>query len=309
VELRLNINKGIKMNNQISVIIARYLIPSVIAIFGIIMVYIGVSTEQGSLFNIAAVNLLIGGLLALLFSAGILNRNIVFIIGILCIGAYIVTVTYSWKSVGNTMQHMENRTISQRLIQYNLTQVRDIQRAHKKKHGVYADSWEELIDFFNNDKIEKIDAMGSVPSRAITLVERDALYDDNRAIDNLMTEREAALLASMGNPANAADLQNFKRDTIMISYKEDYLGNLSRIRERNQLGLGEFSIEELMYIPMTDPKEEWIIETRDSSVYLGDTIPTIYVYGKEPIPRFEGGNRKNVGFGDISTNSEKGTWE
>ena len=60
---------------------------------------------------------------------------------------------------------------------------------------------------------------------------------------------------------------------------------------------------------MTDPKEEWNIETRDSSVYLGDTIPTIHVYGKEPIPRFEGGNRSEVGFGDISTNSEKGTWE
>jgi hypothetical protein len=309
VEISLKINKGITMNNQISVIIARYLIASLIAIFGIVMISIGITTEQNSLFNIAAINLFIGGLLALLFSAGVLNRNIVLVIGIICIGATIFIGVSSVKSVESTIKHMEDRTVSQRLVQYNLTQIRDIQRAHKKKHGVYADSWEELEDFFNNDKIEKIDAMGSVPGRAITLEERNALYDDNRAIDNLMTEREAALLASMGNPANAADLQGFKRDTIMVPYKEEYLGNLTRIRERKQLGLGEFSFDELKTIPMTDPKEDWIIETRDSSVYLGDTIPTIHVYGKEPIPRFEGGNRSIVGFGDISTNSEKGTWE
>jgi len=61
---------------------------------------------------------------------------------------------------------------------------------------------------------------------------------------------------------------------------------------------------------MTDPKEEWTIETRDSVPYLqGDTIATIHVYGREAIPRFEGGARKIVGFGNLQTNSDKGTWE
>lgn len=297
------------MNNQLSVIIKRYLIASIIAILGLVMIFVGLNTDQSSLFNIAAVNLFIGGVLSLLFSAGILNRNLVLIIGILCIGFTVYIGVSSWNSVKDTMQHLEDREISQQLVQYNLVQIRDIQRAHKQKHGVYADSWEELADFFHNEKIQKIDAIGSVPGRAINVEERDALYGDNRAIDNLMTEREAARLAAMGNPANAKDLQGFKRDTVLVPYKEEYLGNLSRIRARNELGLGEFSIEELKTIPMTDPKEEWIIETRDSVVYLGDTIPTIHVYGREPIPRFEGGKRDTIGFGNISTNSEKGTWE
>tara|TARA_B100000508_G_scaffold55003_3_gene42665 strand:- start:28444 stop:29337 length:894 start_codon:yes stop_codon:yes gene_type:complete len=297
------------MNNQLSVIIKRYLIATVIAIMGLIMIFVGLNTDQSSLFNIAAVNLFVGGVLALLFSAGILNRNLVLAIGAVCIAITIYIGWSSWNSVEATMQHIEDRKISQRLVQYNLVQIRDIQRAHKQKHGVYADSWEELEDFFNNEKIEKIEASGSVPGRAITLEERDALYDDNRAIDNLMTEQEAALLAAMGNPGNSPDLEGFRRDTVKVPYKDEYLGNLSRIQQRNELGLGDFTFDELRYIPMTDPKEEWMIETRDSAVYLGDTIPTIHVYGREPIPRFEGGKRDTIGFGNISTNSEKGTWE
>jgi hypothetical protein len=297
------------MNNQLSVLIKRYLIAGVISILGIIMIAVGLNTEQSSLFNIAAVNLFVGGVLALLFSAGILNRNLVLAIGVVCIAVTAYIGYSSWNSVKDTIQYMEDRKVSQRLVQYNLVQIRDVQRAHKQKHGVYAGSWDELSEFFNNEKIEKIDASGSVPGRAITQEERDALYDDNRAIDNLMTEKEAALLSSMGNPSNAADLQGFKRDTILVPYKEVYLGNLTRIRERNELGLGEFSVPKLKNIPMTDPAEHWVIETRDSVVYLGDTIPTIEVYGREPIPRFEGGSRDTIGFGNLSTNSDKGTWE
>ncbi len=297
------------MNNQLSVIIKRYLIASVIAVFGLIMIGIGINTDQSSLFNIAAVNLLLGGVLALLFSAGILNRNLVLVIGVVCIS---ITVYIGWSSansVSDTMQHMEDRKISQRLVQFNLVQIREIQRAHKAKHGVYADSWEELDHFFNEEKIQKIEAIGSVPSRSITVVERDALYDDAPPIDNLMTEKEAALLAAMGNPANAADLANFKRDTVMIPYKDEFLGNITRDRERRDLGLGKFSIADLKTIPMTDPAEFWTIEARDSVLYLGDTIPTVHVYGTEPIPYFEGGKRDTVGFGNLSTNSDKGTWE
>ena len=297
------------MNNQLSVIVQRYLIASIIAVFGLIMIGIGASTDQSSLFNIAAVNLFVGGVLALLFSAGILNRNLVLIIGIVCISVTVYIGVSSWNSVEATIQHMEDRKVSQRLVQFNLVQIREIQRAHKAKHGVYADSWEELDHFFNNEKIQKVEAIGSVPSRSITVEERDALYDDAPPIDNLMTEKEAALLAAMGNPANAADLANFKRDTVMIPYKKEFMSNHTRNRERKQLGLGDFSIDDLKAIPMSEPVDYWVIEARDSVLYLGDTIPTIHVYGREPVPYFEGGKRDTVGFGNLSTNSDKGTWE
>src|SRR5690554_8012779 len=96
------------MNNQFSVIIKRYLIAAIIAIFGIIMIVIGLQSEQDLLFMFAAVNLLIGGILALLFSAGILNRIFVLAIGVVCMGATIFVV-YKWvKAVVETLNLKEH---------------------------------------------------------------------------------------------------------------------------------------------------------------------------------------------------------
>lgn len=297
------------MNNQISVIIKRYLIATVIALAGLIMIIIGLQSNQDSLFVLAAVNLFVGGILAVLFSAGALNRNLVFVIGIICILVTVFVGYKSYESVQSTIAHNEARKESEKLVRYNLTQLRDIQRAYKSKHGVYAGTWDKLFNFFNNEKIQIIESVGSVPQRKINLKELKALYDDNRAIDKNMTEREAALLAEMGNPGESEDLESFKRDTVKVPYKNEYLRSISRIKERKSLGLGAFEVEELKYIPMTDPKEEWSLETVDSFVYLNDTIPTIHVHGKEPVPAFEDGERETVGFGNLNSNSDKGTWE
>ncbi|HLV43131.1 MAG TPA: hypothetical protein VKY37_12695 [Brumimicrobium sp.] len=298
------------MNNQFSVIIKRYLIAAIIAILGIVMVVMGIQSNQDALFMIAAVNLLIGGVLALLFSAGVLNRTVVLVIGVICIGATIFVGFKSVESVEVTIQHEKDYKKSEALYQYTLNQIRDIQRAYRAKNGVYAPTFDALKEFFENDKIQKIESLGSVPSRKLKVEERDALYKDKRALDKNMTEREAAMLSALGNPTNSPDLAAFKRDTVMVFYKDEFLSSRSRQSLRDALGIGEFNIDELRYIPMSDPKEEWTIETRDKVQYLkNDTIATIHVYGKEAIPRFEDGKRNIVGFGNLKTNSDKGTWE
>jgi|SRR5690554_963275 len=298
------------MNNQFSVFVKRYLIAAIIAVFGIAMIVIGMNSNQDSLFMMAAINLLVGGLLAILFSAGILGRKVVFGIGILCIAASVYFINASAVSVQITQQHQKDYAKSEALMRHSLKQIRDIQRAYKAKHGVYAKDFETLKEFFENDKIEKVEALGAVPTRKLTIEERDALYDDKRALDKNMTEREAAQLAEMGNPSNAMDLAGFKRDTMQVYYKNEFLSLRSRQREREDLGLGSFDIDELKYIPMTDPKEEWTMETRENVPYLqNDTIATIHVYGKEAVSRFESGKRNEVGFGNLKTSSDKGTWE
>ncbi|WP_107037515.1 DMT family transporter [Brumimicrobium mesophilum] len=298
------------MNNQFSVFVKRYLIAAVIAVFGVVMISVGLSSNQDSLFMMAAINLLIGGILAMLFSAGILGRNIVLGIGVLCIGLSVFFIYKSVKSVERTQKHQLDYASSETLMRHSLTQIRDIQRAYKAKNGHYAEDFAELKNFFENDKIQKIESLGSVPSRRLTIVERDALYDDKRSLDQNMTEREAALLSEMGNPANAQDLAGFKRDTVQVFYKDEFLNSRTRKRDREQLGLGAFNIDEIKYIPMTDPREEWTMETRKNVPYLqNDTISTIHVYGKEAVSRFEEGQRNEVGFGNINTSSDKGTWE
>ena len=297
------------MNNQFSVLANKYLVAVLIALFGLIMLIVGFQTNQGSLFMIAAVNIFIGGILIILFSSGKFSRSIVFGIGIVCVLITIYVGYSSYQSITRTIAHNEARAKSENLVRFNLIQIRDIQRAHRSTHGRYAANWDELIDFFNNGKIKIIESEKSVPTIRLSQEEVKIIYDDNRAMDRNMNEREAAILASKGNPTNNPALDGFKRDTVIKPFKEDYLSNISRIRERKKLGLGTFNIENLRYIPMTDPKEEWSIETRDSVPYANDTIPTIRVEGKEPIPLFENGKRQIIGFGNLKTNSDKATWE
>lgn len=297
------------MNNKISVIFNKYLVSTLIAVFGAIMVVVGLQSNQETLFMVAAVNIFIGGVLALLFSAAVLNRNIIFAIGFICVAVTVGFAVQSYKSVQATIKHNEDRKISEGLVRFNLIQIRDIQRAHRSTHGRFAATWEELELFFEEGRVEVIESEKSVPTKRLSREEVKIIYGDNRPMDRNMNEEEAAKLASLGNPTNNPDLEGFKRDTVFKPFKEKFLQSISRISERRRLGLGEFDFEKLKYIPMTDPKEMWEIETRDSVEYNNDTIPTIRVEGLEPIPLFQNSKRQVVGFGNLKTNSDKATWE
>lgn len=297
------------MNNQISVLVNKYLVSVLIAVFGLVMLIVGFNTNQSSLYMIASFNLLVGGVLALLFSAGFMKRGVVMAIGVVCVALTIYVGYSAYTSVQKTIAHNEAREKSELLVRFNLTQIRDIQRAYRSVHNRYAANWEELIEFFNTGKIEIVEAEKSVPTIRLTREEVKIIYNDNRAMDRNMDEREAAILASLGNPTNNPELVGFKRDTVVKLYKEEFLGSISRIKEMQKLGIQEFDINDLRYIPMTDPKEEWSIETRDSVPYASDTIPTIRVEGLEPIALYESSNRQIVGFGNLKSNSDKATWE
>ena len=250
-----------------------------------------------------------GGALAVLFSAGILKRNLILAIGFVCV---LVTIFFGYSSVvavADAQKHIDDRARSEQLVRYNLSVIRDVQRAFRNETGKFAATWAELEDFYNNGKITVIDAEKAVPSRPLVKDEIKAIYSDNRAADVNMTEREAALLATMGNPAKKEDLDGFKRDTIKKLFREDYMGSLSRIKERQRLGLGAFKAERLKFKPMSEPQTEWTLETRVNVPYGGDTIPTIKVSGEEPVPFLMGGKKDMVGFGNLSTNSDKATWE
>lgn len=297
------------MNMDLSVLVKKYLIAFSIAVLGLVATFYGLGNNQDQLFVIAAINLFLGGVLAVLFSAGILKRNLVLAIGFVCV---LVTIFFGYSSVvavADAQKHIDDRARSEQLVRYNLSLIRDVQRAYRNETGKFAATWAELEDFYNNGKITVIDAEKAVPSRPLVKDEIKAIYNDNRAADVNMTEREAALLAAMGNPAKKEDLDGFKRDTIKKLFKEDYMGSLSRIKERQRLGLGQFKAERLKYIPMSEPQTEWTLETRVNVPYGGDTIPTIKVSGEEPVPFLMGGKKEMVGFGNLSTNSDKATWE
>jgi uncharacterized membrane protein YciS (DUF1049 family) len=294
---------------SLSVLVKKYIIALFIAVLGLYALVYGMTSNQDTLFNLAAANLMIGGVLAMLFSAGILKRNVVFGIALVCVAITIYFGYSAVNSVNAAIQHQKDRERSDQLVRFTLTQIRDIQRAHRNEFGRYAATWDEFETFFNEGKITVIESEKTVPAIRLNKEEIKLLYGDNRAIDQNITEQEAARLAALGNPTNRPELVGFKRDTVRKLYNEEYLGSLSREKERLRLGINNFKIENLRYIPMTNPKVEWTLETRENLPYAGDTISTIFVHGEEPVPFLMGGKKDRVGFGNLRTNSDKATWE
>lgn len=297
------------MNLDLSVLLKKYLIALIISLLGIYAMVVGVKTSQEPIFIVAAGFLFLGGIMAMLFSAGILKRNLVIVIGFVFIGFIIFFGYTSITSITDAQKHMEDRERSEQLVRYNLGLIRDIQRKHKEEFGRYAATWEELEEFFNIGKITVIESEMPVPTRPLKKEEIKVLYGDNRAADINMTEREAALLALAGNPSGSEDLVGFRRDTVKKLFQDDYMGAVSRIKERQRLGLGPFKIERLRFVPMSIPEMEWIMETRENVPYSGDTIPTIKVSALEPVPVLMDGKKMEIGFGSLITNSDKATWE
>ena len=301
------------MNNAISVIFKKYVLAVIITAVGLGLLIYGLkpSSQQNALFNIAAANILLAGVLAILLSSGALKRGVVFCIGGVATLITVYLLFTSWNQISEAQAHIIAREKSEIATTQVLTEIRDIQKAFYEVNGNYAKDWKELKDFFETGKILEPRPMGAVPERPITPEERTLLYGprDRRLLDLNMTEWEATQLARMGALGKVNDLARFKRDTVEIPFKENFLNNKRYQKNRKDGKLGSFSIDSLSFIPMTGGKEEWILETQFGKVLDGDTVSVTAITGYEPIPKLMGTKAKLIGFGDLSSGSLKGTWE
>ncbi|MGB0933510.1 MAG: hypothetical protein ACPGU5_04465 [Lishizhenia sp.] len=301
------------MNNAISVIFKKYVLAAIITAVGLGLLIYGLkpSSQQNALFNIAAANILLAGVLAILLSSGALKRGIVFAIGGVATLITIFLLFTSWNQISEAQAHILAREKSEIATTQVLTEIRDIQKAFYEVNGNYAKDWNELKNFFESGKVLEARPMGAVPERPILATERTLLYGprDKRLLDLNMTEWEATQLARMGAPGKDNDLVRFKRDTVEIPFKENFLANKRYQKNRKDGQLGSFLVDSVSYVPMTGGKKEWTLETQFGKVIDGDTVSVTSVTGFEPIPKIMGTNPKLIGFGDLSTGSLKGTWE
>lgn len=155
-------------------------------------------------------------------------------------------------------------------IKTRMDDIKQAEVAFEEKNGYYTNSMDELIDFVKNGTKMKIFKQGAIPERRITEEEREYLYGDNRAIDNLMSEKEAALLAN--SPFAAGDttgLADFKRDTSYVPVIDAIFKDDKRIEARKKLG-GQiaFHPDSLRYVPFTQ-NEVWM---DTASVIRGEDI-------------------------------------
>jgi len=299
------------MTSNLSVLLKKYSIPALFFILGIMMLVIGVSKNQGTMFMMAAALMFVAGVLSIGYSSGKFKAGVVYVLGIGAGIAAALTLYFSYVSVEETATYNDNYVKCKSLAKQNLEDIRFVEKAYADANGKYADNWEDLIDFVKNGTVPFVDARGVVPSRKITPEENKFLYTNNPPIDNNMTDDEAYRLSKWTTGPNWADFKDFKRDTIQVSLLKTKFQSKAYVANRLKAGFHKFAADSLPFIPYTGARHKWKLETKDS-IQVGEAkFPAIKVSGMIPFANIKGKNddKEEMYFGSLSTNDTSGSWE
>ena len=299
------------MTNNLSVILKKYSIPALLFILGLVMLIIGLTQGQNSMFILASVLMFGAGALSVMFSSGNLKPKLVMIFGVAAGIAGVLALVLSYVSVNTTQKYQEDYQSCKSLSIQNLQDIRYIQKAYAEKTGQYLTTWDEFVEFTKNGTVPFLESVGSVPARKIKTEENNYLYKGNPPVDNDMTEDEAYRLSKWAENPYSGDFANFVRDTVQRSLMSVKFGTKSYASNREKSGFYVFSADSLPYIPYTNGKTMWSIETKDS-VAIGDqSFPTILIQGMIPFTKIEGksNGEEKMFFGSISLNELSGSWE
>jgi len=296
-----------------SVLLKKYSVPFLFSALGIVLIVVSLVTEQPFEFILASIIILICSVFLFLTVSGSVSNKITNMIG----GVSLVLAAYAFytalSSVGSSIQHNNDYALMKGLAIRNLKDVQTAQKEYEKKYGVFAADWNTIVSFIENDSIADIVRKGSVPNRKITEKERDyliqfGLYKKGQAIDNKMTDLEAYYLSKSN--ICPPELVTFKRDTVMVSFIETtFTRNRGYLTEREQNNYGEFDAKKLRYIPFTNDKVEWNIDTvmKPSGT---DTVCFFRLEGILPIPENEGAKADEImTLGSLLEFNLSGSWE
>ena len=300
---------------NISLLLKKYSVPFLFSVLGIVLIIVSLTSDQPFEFVLAAIIILICSIFLFLSVSGKVSNMLTNIIG----GACLVIASYAFYSVMSTVsvsiEHNNNYALMKGLAIRNLKDIKKAQKEYNKKYQSYASNWSELIAFIELDSVPRIERKGSIPNRKITEIERDyliqfGLYKKGDAIDNKMSPKEAYFLSK--SDICPDELRTFKMDTIMVSFIEtQYTQNNAYLTERKQNNYGDFNAENLRYIPFTNNKSEWNIDTV-MHVSATDTMCIFRIEGVLPIPKNEGAKAKEIMcLGSTNNRDEQltGSWE
>ena len=127
------------MTSNLSVLLKKYSIPALFFVLGIMMLVVGVSKNQGSMFMTAAGLMFVAGVLSIGYSSGKLKSGMVYILGIGAGIAAAVTLYYSYLSVEETATYNKNYVKCKSIAKQNLEDIRFVQKAYADANGKYAD--------------------------------------------------------------------------------------------------------------------------------------------------------------------------
>lgn len=298
---------------NIALLIKKYSVPFLFGLIGLLLLIAGLVKDQSLEFIFAAIVILLSAGISALNVSGMISPSLTKIIGFVSLAIAIVVLFFTFSSVSETVEHQNDYKACKGLSIRNLRDVQTAQKAYLAKNKVYAHDWNTLVSFIKSDSIAILDAEGSVPSRKITEKERDYLVEFNlykrgQAIDNKMNEIEAYYLSK--SPICPFELKTFRRDTVNVSFIETtFTKNRSYMKERLDNGYGDFIPEDLKFIPYTNKKDSWKIDT--ASVVIGsDTLSTVLIGGNLPLTEIKGTSKKEkMFFGKLDNSDLSGSWE
>jgi hypothetical protein len=292
-----------------AILLKKFSVPVLFLIMGLGMLYFGITGKQNTIFNLSSSLLFVAAILSFLYSWGGLSRKIFVFTGVFSGVVSLVLLYLSYQSVRDTEIYNSSYKACKSLAISNLSDLRTIQMEYLKTYKKYASSAEELKEFLKTATTDSVATQGTVPSRKLTVAERDFLYNDNRPIDNNMNLIEAYRLSKW--TLCPADLKDFKYDTLKTSLVgSKFTWNKSYKESRAKSGFYKFNVDSLFVVPFTGGKEKWKFEI--ATVKKGkDDVPVMRISGKIPFAEVQG--KKNellfVGKLDVPEATPVGSWE
>jgi len=243
--------------------LGRYAIATLFLVVGIALLIFGLKPDaqtlnngevvfvtQNRIFIIASIFFICASVIWILYLLGVINTAISYIIVAVTAVSGAILIYIDYDSVNSTVEFNNAADLRDINIKARMEDVKQAELAYKETNGTYTDDMDALINFVKTGKKMRITKNGQPPERKITPEERDFLYNDNRAIDKLMTEREAALLAM--SPICPADLKGFQRDTNYVSVLDAVFLDETRQKARKKSGATiDFNADSLRYVPFS----------------------------------------------------------
>jgi len=272
----------------------RFILPAIFLTIGIYLLVVAtvpveeqlggadnatVMVNQSSSFLYASLFFLVASVVWILYLFNIIKSIVGYGIGIILVVCSSLLIYADFSNIKATVDFradFEERDLN---IKARMDDIKQAELAYREANGIYTNSIDELIDFVKTGKKMKLNKQGSIPERKISEDEREYLYHDNRPIDNLMTEVEAAHLALA--PNHATDLNGFQRDTNYVPVLEAIFLDEKKMEARDKIGASfDFNVDSLRYVPFS--KIPVKIDT--ASIARGDSrVPTIYIEMVHPL--------------------------
>ena len=307
--------------------IKRYLLPTVFLGVGIYVLYLAVTPEivdvqnpvtglvepveirQEPMFMYSALLIILVSVVWFLYLLDLIKSFVGWIVLVVMLGGSSYILYQNYAAV-QTQVDFDNAWEERDLeIKTRMADIKAAQAAYKESDSTYTNNMDDLINFVKNGKKMEIIKDGTPPNRRMTEDERALVYGDNRPLDFLLTEREAAIIANANggmifDSEKGKDVK-FIRDTVYKSVMEAIFESDRYLTAREKIGgVIAFHPDSLRYVPYTTN----LVVLDTSSIEKSEMIvPTLLIEMVHPMDHPDQGH-KVYQIGSKTDNHLKDNW-